>query len=82
MVGFAKTVQGVAGGKGSDGNVETALLLRISFVSLSSNYGGIVEFGSKTYANTLVYRLGRVVSCVGIESSRLLVPQHMPHRGH
>lgn len=39
LVGFAKTVQDVAGGEGSDGNVETALLLRISFISLSSHYG-------------------------------------------
>ena len=57
------------------------MLQNLLSVSNSLPVIDISRYAKETYANTLARR-GRVVSRVGIESSRLLVPQHLPRRSH
>lgn len=104
------TVENVARGEGTDGDVETALYdfrSTISFVKSRTRYYYPIYSGTQrigfsietrganavkpkrenktistenTYTDALVHWLG--VSSMRSESSRLLVPQQRPHRGH
>lgn len=82
------SVEGVRDGEGAEGNVETALWVPTQML-VGREEGRCAAKGARpkergrdiTYAEALVHRLG-MMSCVGVKSSRLLVPQHLSGRSH